>query len=42
MGASHSGEQSILVPQTTTPCGGGKKERSKGVVLPLPLPPLSV
>lgn len=41
MGASHSGEQSILVPQTTTPCGGGK-ERSKGVVLPLPLPPLSV
>lgn len=40
MGASHSGEQSILVPQTTTAKGGG--ERSKGVVLPLPLPPLSV
>lgn len=39
MGASHSGEQSILVPQTTTPCGGEKRAQ-QGCCFTTPPPPI--
>lgn len=39
MGASHGGEQSILVPQTTTACGGEKRAQ-QGCCFTTPPPPI--